>query len=326
MNKPKIALYWCASCGGCEEAQVDLAEKILDLVNLVDIVFWPVAMDYKLEDVEKLPDGSITASLINGGIRLSEHEYVVKLLRKKSKLVVAYGACSAWGGVPGLANLYSREEILKYVYHEAPTVENPQKIQPQLKIKAEEGATLELPEVLPRLLPLDLVVDVDYYIPGCPPTPDVTWKAIETLLSGNLPAKGSVLGALDKSLCYDCPLNETKPEKVLIKDIKRPHEVIVDPSKCLLTQGLMCLGPVTRGGCGALCIKAAMPCTGCFGPLNEVMDYGGKAASYFASIIDYSDEEEIKKVLGKILDPMGIFYRYSLPASRLRGKITVMRR
>ncbi len=323
MDKPKIALYWCASCGGCEEAVVDLAEKILDVVNLVDIVFWPVAMDFKVEDVEKLPDGSITASFINGGIRLSEHEEMVKLLRRKSKLVIAYGACSSWGGIPGLANLYSREEILRYVYHEAPTVENPQKIQPQTETKAEEGVTLELPEFLPRLLPLDLVVDVDYYIPGCPPTPEVTWKAIETLLSGNLPAKGSVLGALDKSLCYDCPLNETKPEKVLIKDIKRPHEVIADPSKCLLTQGLTCLGPVTRGGCGALCIKAAMPCTGCFGPLDEVIDYGGKAISYFASIVDYTDEQEIERALGKILDPMGIFYRYSLPASRLRGKITV---
>ncbi|MCL7384150.1 MAG: oxidoreductase [Thaumarchaeota archaeon] len=326
MDKPKIAFYWCASCGGCEEATVDLAEKILDVVNLVDIVFWPVAMDYKVEDVEKLPDGSITASFINGGVRLSEHEEMVKLLRRKSKLVIAYGACSSWGGIPGLANLYSREEILRYVYHEAPTVENPQKIQPQLRIKAEEGITLELPEFLPRLLPLDLVVDVDYYVPGCPPTPEVTWKAIETLLSGNLPAKGSVLGALDKSLCYDCPLNETKPEKVLIKEIKRPHEVIADPTKCLLTQGLVCLGPVTRGGCGALCIKAAMPCTGCFGPLDEVIDYGGKAISYFASIVDYSDEQEIEKTLGKILDPMGIFYRYSLPASRLRGKITIAER
>jgi F420-non-reducing hydrogenase small subunit len=326
MDKPKIAFYWCASCGGCEEATVDLAEKILDVVNLVDIVFWPVAMDYKVEDVEKLPDGSITASFINGGVRLSEHEEMVKLLRRKSKLVIAYGACSSWGGIPGLANLYSREEILRYVYHEAPTVENPQKIQPQLRIKAEEGITLELPEFLPRLLPLDLVVDVDYYVPGCPPTPEVTWKAIETLLSGNLPAKGSVLGALDKSLCYDCPLNETKPEKVLIKEIKRPHEVIADPTKCLLIQGLVCLGPVTRGGCGALCIKAAMPCTGCFGPLDEVIDYGGKAISYFASIVDYSDEQEIEKALGKILDPMGIFYRYSLPASRLRGKITIAER
>ncbi len=326
MDKPKIALYWCASCGGCEEAVVDLAEKILDVVNLVDIVFWPVAMDYKIEDVEKLPDGSITASFINGGIRLSEHEHVVKLLRRKSKLVIAYGACSAWGGVPGLANLYSREEIMRYVYHEAPTVENPEKIRPELKTKVEEKITLELPEFLPRLLPLDLVVDVDYYIPGCPPTPDVTWKAIETLLSGNLPPKGSVLGALDKSLCYECPLNDTKPEKVLIKEVKRPHEVIADPSKCLLTQGLVCLGPVTRGGCGALCIKAAMPCTGCFGPLDEVIDYGGKAISYFASIVDYTSEEEIEKALGKILDPMGVFYRYSLPASRLRGKIMLVER
>jgi F420-non-reducing hydrogenase small subunit len=99
MEKPKIALYWCASCGGCEESVVDLAEKVLDLINVVDIVFWPVALDFKLEDVEKLPDKSITASFINGGIRLSEHEKVVKLLRSKSQYVIAYGACSAWGGI-----------------------------------------------------------------------------------------------------------------------------------------------------------------------------------------------------------------------------------
>ncbi|MDW8014262.1 MAG: oxidoreductase [Archaeoglobaceae archaeon] len=321
MEKPKIALYWCASCGGCEEATVDLAEKILDVINLVDIVFWPVAMDFKVEDVEKLPDGSITVSFINGGIRLSEHEHVVKLLRKKSKLVVAYGACSAWGGVPGLANLYDKNEILKYVYHEAPTVDNPSKTLPELETKSEEGIALELPSILPRLLPLDLVVDVDYYIPGCPPTPEVTWKAIEILLSGSLPPKGSVLGALDRSVCYECSLNETKPEKVLIKDVVRPHQVTIDPSKCLLTQGLMCLGPVTRGGCGSLCVKAAMPCTGCFGPLNEVIDYGGKAVSYFASILDYMDEKEIEKVLSKFPDFMGVFYRYTLPASRLRGRM-----
>ena len=100
MDKPKIAMYWCASCGGCEEATVDIAERVLDLVSLVDIVFWPVALDFKEADVEKLPDGSITASLINGGVRTSEHEHMAKLLRRKSKIVVAYGACSSWGGIP----------------------------------------------------------------------------------------------------------------------------------------------------------------------------------------------------------------------------------
>ncbi|MCS7125876.1 MAG: oxidoreductase [Aigarchaeota archaeon] len=326
MEKPKIAFYWCASCGGCEESIVDLAEKILDVVNLVDIVFWPVALDFKIKDVETMPDKSVTVSFINGGIRLEEHEYVVKLLRKKSQLLVAYGACSSWGGVPGLANLFSREEILRCVYQETPTVDNLNNTRPKTKLNIEDIVTLELPEFLPRLLPIDLIVDVDYYVPGCPPTPEVTWKAIEILLSGNLPPKGSVIGASDRSLCYECHLNETKPEKVLIKEIKRPHEVIADPEKCLLTQGLVCLGPVTRGGCGALCVKAAMPCTGCFGQLDEVIDYGGKAISYFASILDYYNEEEVEKALSRLPDPMGTFYRYSLPASRLRGKIKIMER
>lgn len=324
MEKPKIAMYWCASCGGCEEATVDIAEKILDLSELVDIVFWPVALDFKKEDVEKLPDGSITASLINGGIRLTEHEEMVKLLRRKSKLVVAYGACSAWGGVPGLANLYDIKEVLSRVYLEVPSIENPEKITPKAKAPirlGDETIELELPEVLPRLLPLDRVIEVDYYIPGCPPTPEVTWKAVETLLSGKLPPKGSVLGASDRALCHECPLNETKPEKLLIKELKRPHKTEIDPEKCLLAQGLLCLGPATRGGCGALCINARMPCTGCFGPLDGIIDYGAKALSAIASIVDYKSEEELEKVFDELPDPVGVLYRYYLAASKLGGRV-----
>jgi F420-non-reducing hydrogenase small subunit len=320
MDKPKIAMYWCASCGGCEEATVDLAEKILDLVILVDIVFWPVALDFKVDDVEALPDGSITASLINGGVRLTEHEHMVKLLRRKSKLVVAYGACSAWGGVPSLANLYDEGEFLSRAYREVPTIDNPEGVTPQKTVTV-EGVELELPETLPRLLPIDQVIDVDYYVPGCPPTADVTWKAVETLLSGKLPPKGSVIGASEKSLCDECPLNETKPDKVLIQDLKRPHEVVADPEKCLLTQGLLCMGPATRGGCAALCVKARMPCTGCFGPLGRVTDYGAKAASFIASIIDFQDEESIENVVDKLADPVGTFYRYTLGSSSLGGRI-----
>jgi len=319
MEKPKIAMYWCSSCGGCEEATVDIAEKILDLANLVDIVFWPVALDFKEEDVEKLPDGSITASLINGGVRLTENEHMVKLLRQKSKIVVAYGACSAWGGVPGLLNLYAEEELFSRVYDEVPTVQNPEKVRPQRSTKIDD-VELKLPEVLPRLLPIDRVVAVDYYVPGCPPTAEVTWKAVETLLSGNLPARGSVIGASGKALCDECPLNETKPDKVLVQDLKRPHQVIPDPEKCLLTQGLLCLGPATRGGCQALCVKARMPCTGCFGPLDRVTDYGAKAASFIASIVDFQDEKSIEKVMDHLPDAVGTFYRYTLASSSLGGR------
>jgi F420-non-reducing hydrogenase small subunit len=93
-DKPKVAFYWCASCGGCEEAVVDLAENILDVVAAVDIVFWPVALDFKKEDVETMPDGSITACFINGAIRTSEQEEMVHLLRRKSQILIAFGACS----------------------------------------------------------------------------------------------------------------------------------------------------------------------------------------------------------------------------------------
>ncbi len=320
MSKPKVALYWCASCGGCEEAVVDLAERVLDLVNLVDIVFWPVAMDFKLSDVEAMPDKSITVSLINGGIRLSENQRIVKMLRKKSQIVVAYGACAAWGGIPGLANLASRQEILNLVYRDAPTNQNPEGIFPNTNSRV-DGEDLVLPPLLERLTPLDEVIEVDYYIPGCPPTPDVTWKALETLLSGSPPPKGSVIGASGKSLCYECPLNETKPEKLLIKEFKRPSEVIIDPTKCLLVQGLPCLGPVTRGGCQALCVKGDMPCTGCFGPLDGVEDYGGKAVSFLASILDLEDEKQLDQALAKIADITGLVYKYSLPSSSLKGKL-----
>ena len=112
MAKPKVAFYWCASCGGCEEAVVDLAEGILDVVAAVDIILWPVALDFKYKDIEAMEDGSIAVSFINGAIRTEEQEHVAKLLRKKSGLVVAFGSCSSLGGIPALANLTSKRKIV----------------------------------------------------------------------------------------------------------------------------------------------------------------------------------------------------------------------
>ena len=99
-DKPKIGFYWCASCGGCEEAVVDLAEDILSVVEAVDIIFWPVAMDFKKKHVEAMPDKSIVATLLNGAIRTSEQEEMAHLLRRKSQYLIAYGACAHLGGIP----------------------------------------------------------------------------------------------------------------------------------------------------------------------------------------------------------------------------------
>ena len=318
MAKPKVAFYWCASCGGCEESIVDLAEDILKVVEAVDIVFWPVALDFKRADVEAMADGEIAVAFINGAIRNSEQETMAKLLRRKSGLVVAYGACSHLGGIPGLANLTEKETILQYVYHDSPSTADGNGTRPQPHLKVPEGE-LELPEFYESVKALDQVIEVDYYLPGCPPTPKLTLQAVQVILSGKLPEKGAVLAG-DRALCYECDLNSTKPEKLLVADLKRPHQVLIDREKCLLAQGIVCLGPVTRGGCEALCIKGGMPCTGCFGPLERVRDYGGKALSAMASILDSTDEKAIAKAFEAIPDPAGTFYRYGVPASLLARK------
>jgi len=318
MAKPKVAFYWCASCGGCEEAVVDLAGDILKVVEAVDFVFWPVAMDFKTKDVEALQDGDIAVSFINGGIRTGEQEHMAKLLRKKSGLVVAFGACAHLGGTPGLANFIDRKTVFDWVYLNAPSVSNPDRILPQQKTKTDEGE-LTLPEFYDSVYTLDQVIDVDYYIPGCAPPPDLILKAVEAILTGNLPVKGTVL-APDRALCDSCKRRDSKPEKAAIKEIKRVHEVLLDPLRCFLDQGVICMGPATRDGCGERCINANMPCRGCFGPTSRVFDQGARFLSGLASIIDADDEDGIRKVIDSIADPAGIFYYYALPASMLRRK------
>lgn len=323
MAKPKVAFYWCASCGGCEETVIDLNEDILKVTDAVDIVLWPVALDFKRKDIEALPDGEIAVSFINGAVRTGEQEEMAKLLRQKSKLVVAFGSCAHLGGIPGLGNFWTRKAIFQRVYKEAPSVENPEGTFPQERTKVEVGE-LTLPEFYDTVKTLDQTIPVDYYLPGCPPPPDLIMNAVNAILKGELPGKGAVL-APDKALCDTCPRREKKPEKLSIKEIKRPHEVEIDPEECFLAQGIICLGPATRSGCGERCIRANMPCRGCMGPVSGVVDHGARALSAIASLLGLEEEakmteEDVKKLIEGIVDPAGTFYRFSLPASLLRRR------
>lgn len=318
-SKPKGGFYWCASCGGCEEAVVDLAEDVLKVVEAVDIVFWPVALDFKKSDVEAMKDGEMAACFVNGAIRTSEQEEMAELLRKKSQLLIAFGSCSHLGGIPGLANLFDREAIFTRAYREAPSVANPEGVFPQEQAKV-NGQTLRLPAFRSTVKTLDQTVEVDYYLPGCPPPVKLITNAVTALLENKLPPKGTVL-APDVALCEECPRKTTKPDKLALKELKRPHQILIDPEKCLLAQGLLCLGPATRSGCGAACVSANMPCTGCLGPTSRVKDYGAKAMSAIASLVDAEDEKEIATLMEQIVDPVGTFYRYSLPASLLHRRV-----
>ena len=319
-DKPKVAFYWCASCGGCEEAVVDLAEDILKVIEAVDIVLWPVAMDFKKADVEARPDKSIVAAFINGAVRTSEQEEMARMLRRKSQVVVSFGACANLGGIPALANQFTREEIFKCVYEDCPGVDNPGKIRPLTESK-HEGRTLTLPEIRNMVRSLDQVIDVDYYLPGCPPTAKLIMAAVQALLSGKLPPKGTVLSP-DVALCEECPRKDSKPADLCLTEFKRPHQILIDPEKCLLAQGLVCMGPATRGGCEALCPSGNMPCTGCFGPSSRVKDQGAKFVSSVFSNIAPKEVPEIDAVLDGIPDPIGTFYRYGLSKCLLKRKLS----
>jgi F420-non-reducing hydrogenase small subunit len=314
MSKIKLALYWASSCGGCEIAQLQIGEKLLKLIEVADIVFWPVAIDVKYKDVEAMPEKSIDVCLFNGAIRTSEQEHMAKLMREKSKILISYGACAGNGGIPGLANLYNRDMIFERAYLETPSTDNEKKILPQTSYQVPEG-TINIPEFYDTVRSLPQTVDVDFIIPGCPPEEKTTWLALEALINNQLPPKGTVISDNVKAVCDDCP--RTKHEKKVNK-FYRPFQIIPDKDTCLLEQGILCAGMATAGGCGAPCPQANMPCTGCYGPVKGVIDQGAHFLSAVASIIDSTDPDEISKIIDDIADPAGTFYRYSLPESLLR--------
>ena len=306
MAKPKVAFYWCGSCGGCEATMLDLAEGLLDLAGKVEFVLWPLVMDFTREDLEALPDGEIDLTLISGMVNSTAHQEIAELLRKKSKHILAFGACAQLGGVPGLWNLYGQEAIRG---HYSLDGSDPQQGGPGL-----------LPQLWESVKPLDQVIEVDYYLPGCPPLPQWITIAMNALLEGNLPPKGTNF-VPDKALCSVCPRRETKPKKILLEGLNRFHQAPVDPNLCLLAQGFVCFGPATRAGCGALCIRGNMPCTGCFGPTERDKDYGTRALSAIGSLAPPATGEGAEGSGTPLPDPAGVFYLYSLAAltlSRLR--------
>jgi F420-non-reducing hydrogenase small subunit len=315
MGKLKLALYWAASCGGCDVAVLDVNERILDVAKIADIVFWPIALDFKYHHVEAMPDKDIDVCLFNGAVRSSEQENIAKLLRAKSKTMVAFGSCACFGGIPALANFATRAEVMERAYKEAPSNENSNGTLPEVLSTVPEGE-LELPELYDTVLTLAQVVDVEYFVPGCPPPVPLIDKVVEALATGNLPPPGAVI-ASEKTLCDECP---RKKENKTISRVFRPHEIIPDPERCLLEQGILCMGPATRGGCGALCINVNMPCRGCFGPPAGVVDQGAKLISAIASIYQASNGDDIARMVSEVADPAGTFYRFGLADSLLRRK------
>jgi len=336
-GKFKLAIYWAAACGGCDVSLLDTNERILTIGDMADIVMWPVAADGKEKDIEAMEDGAILVSIISGAVRNSENEHMVKLLRKKSKVVVAYGTCACFGGSPALANLVPGEgkEILEYVYQKTPTTANFQAdyhkdapVVPQTSYQAPEGE-LTLPVFYDTVKTLDQVIDVDYYVPGCPPLQESISQLLKAVVDFAyngvpLPPKGTEVGVTTKTLCEECP---RKKENARIDHIYEPHEVDVKEGVCLMDQGILCLGPATIGGCGARCTRVGQPCRGCYGPTSDVQEHGASVFTAIASLFPIREddgiigEDEIIKIMSEVKDPLGYFYAFTLGKSLIKKAV-----
>jgi F420-non-reducing hydrogenase small subunit len=316
-KKLQVALYWGAACGGCDVAVLDTNEFIVGVGFLIDIRLWPIAVDGKYEDIEAMPDGELDVTLFNGAVRNSENEQIAKLLRRKSKLLVAFGSCAHLGGIPGLANQFTKEEIFERAYLDNPSIQPGNRAVPLQQTRVDAGE-LTIPQFYKRVYKLDDIVEVDYTLPGCPPAPDQVKAVLQAIVNGCLPPPGSVVGASDRALCDDC--KRIKKEKKVTR-FYRPWEILQDPEQCLMEQGILCSGSATRSGCGVRCPNSGMPCRGCYGPAPNVIDQGAKLLSAVSSIVDSRDPQEIQKILEGLPDFLGYAYRFALPASLLQRSI-----
>ena len=316
MSKPKLAYYLAGGCGGCDMAVVDISEALVDVAMALDIVFWaPTVADVKYKDLEAMPSGSIDVGLFSGNVRNSEHEHIAKVMRDKCKILIAFGICASLGGIKSLVNLHTTEQLLETAYINTYSTDNPDKVLPQPQYVVDNKYELTLPKLMDAIT-LDQVVKVDYYIGGCPPHHEHVAKAVTALLSGQLPPAGSWI-TMGKAVCEVCDKNPvlTGKPKEFAKSVKRIYEGTPDPEKCLLEQGYLCLGPVTQGDCGSKCPSVDIPCRGCGGPIPGVKDYGLRAVSAIASMLD---NEEL---VDQIPDPVHLFYRYTLAGSFLGKRL-----
>ncbi len=276
----KVASDWLNSCSGCEIAIIDMGERLLTVLDLVEFVHIPALMDHKyygqMGDGRHAEFPEADVGIISGGIRNDEHLEVAREMRRKCGAIIALGTCATHGGIPALANSWSTEALLTRYYSTETT--DPFDAFPG------EG----LPPLLDRVYALDEKIDVDIYLPGCPPHPDQVFSALTAFLEGRIPELPG------KSVCDTCPAyREGKGEvgdlrRFLQAPQYREADEPLDQMRCLLEQGFLCMGPVTRAGCGGdgvvpRCISARVPCRGCYGPVrpggNQRMDMLNALAS-----------------------------------------------
>lgn len=282
-----VAEEWLHSCSGCEIAILNIGESLIDILGLIDFVHIPVLMDHKyygqLGDGKELEIPEAVVGIVSGSVANEEHLEVLEVMRKQCKVLIALGTCATHGGLPALMNSSGLGEGIRDTYSTSTTEDC-------------QVPTDIVPKPLDRVYALDEKVKIDIILPGCPPNPKLIAEVITALVEGRDPVLPG------KSVCDTCPTKregkgDVKEVRRFLQNAKFDSDKPVSDMRCLLEQGLMCMGPVTAAGCARRgtpsCISARVPCRGCFGPVlkdgNQMLDMMNALASNgidFKSVVD----------------------------------------
>ncbi|MEM2143335.1 MAG: F420-nonreducing hydrogenase [Candidatus Thorarchaeota archaeon] len=289
-----------SSCWGCFQSTVDMHMKLAEVLPKLEIKYWAAVVDYKISDLENYPDKSIDIGLYEGTARTEDDVHLLKTFRAKCKTLVALGSCSVFGGVPGMANFFDFESCLDAKFrHEW----------------ADDGGRIptdNVPPFIPILKPNKDYVDIDVFLPGCPPEPKLIYTALTALI------EGKKLDLPPYAVCHYC---SREKKETPLTDILRPYQGVADPKRCLLEQGYICLGSATWGLCEGACVNKGTPCRGCYGPPPPIMQDQGAAVVGMLGTYAPLDPETLKK---KVVDPLGTFWRFTYPTSFM-GSIRLKR-
>ena len=259
--------------------------KLIELSRLAEIVYCPMLMD--AESFEQ-----VDIALVDGAVRMAEDETILQKARRNSGILVAWGTCAVFGGLPAMANRYEVEELFEESFGEAADpfsyyMSDPDKRQKKMPSASEET-------LLRKVRKLDDIVKVDYFLPGCPPDAALFMHLVREL-------KGETLSNGTKAVvCAECP---RKPAKNLFDDMWAfpSHKTV--QNLCFLSQGALCMGLLTKGGCKASCVLGGLPCWGCRGPTNKILHelnnggYYGELMSAMVARRTKLEKETLRRVV-----------------------------
>lgn len=290
--KLTLATAWLSGCSGCHVSILDNDFGLLDVLERFEIVYSP------LVDFKEVPE-RVDVAVIEGAVSNLHDIELCASLRAAATTVVALGTCATYGGITGLRNLYEPDALREACYAD------------EGNGRPGENGAGEVPVLQERVRPVGRVIEVDHVVPGCPPLPGTIASTLMSL------AAGESVEYPRHNLCHECARLKEKmleaQREFITDNVYAPFELErIDDQMCFLEQGVICMGPVTREGCGTQCIDANMPCRGCWGPAVETLEQGAKMIDALAPVLPAG-------AMMYLDDLVGTGYRYSMASSVLGG-------